>query len=200
MFRTLKSKKKLAIFTFTTTLIAGVISMAFSKKVKSPETHTESIKSFYDIKVNDINGEKINLKSFRGKKIMVVNVASRCGYTSQYEDLQSLYKRYKDNLEIIAMPCNDYGSQESGSNAEIKQFCQLNYGVTFTMGEKQKIKSSPISSLYEWLSNPELNGWNSNLPSWNFCKYIIDEKGNLTHFLKSGVNPSGTEIERIISS
>ena len=193
-------KSRIAMYTFTTTLIAGIASMAFSKKVKKPQSHTVSVKSIYDIDVKDINGDAINLGTFKGKKIMIVNVASRCGYTSQYKDLQSLYKNNQDKLEILAIPCNDYGSQESGSNSEIKQFCETNFGVTFTMGDKQNIKSSPISPLYKWLSSPELNGWNSDLPSWNFCKYIIDENGNLTHFLKSNVNPSGSEIQNILAS
>tara|TARA_B100001175_G_scaffold24966_1_gene18520 strand:- start:248 stop:850 length:603 start_codon:yes stop_codon:yes gene_type:complete len=200
MNRFSKLKSRIAMYTFATTLIAGIASMAFSKKVKKPQSHTVSVKSIYDIDVKDINGDAINLGTFKGKKIMIVNVASRCGYTSQYKDLQSLYKNNQDKLEILAIPCNDYGSQESGSNSEIKQFCEANFGVTFTMGDKQNIKSSPISPLYKWLSSPELNGWNSDLPSWNFCKYIIDENGNLTHFLKSNVNPSGSEIQNILAS
>ena len=195
-----KLKNRIAMYTFTTTLIAGIASMAFSKKVKKPQSHTLSVKSIYDIHLKDINGDAIDLGAFKGKKIMIVNVASRCGYTSQYKDLQSLYKKSQDKLEILAIPCNDFGSQESGSNSEIKQFCEVNFGVTFTMGDKMNIKSSPISPIYKWLSSPELNGWNSDLPTWNFCKYIIDEDGNLTHFLKSNVNPSGSEIRDILAS
>ena len=186
------------MFTFASTVITGVFSMAFSKNVIEHEGVVSGSKSFYDLYINDINGEKINLERFKGKKVMIVNVASRCGYTSQYEDLQSLYEKNKDKLEIIAVPCNDYGSQESGSNSEIKNFCEANYGVSFTMGSKQKIKSSPISDLYRWLSDPKQNGWNSSLPSWNFCKYIINEDGQLTHFLRSGVSPTGKEISGII--
>ena len=104
------------------------------------------------------------------------------------------YKNHNDKLEIIGIPCNDFGRQEPGSSREIKNFCKMNYGVTFTLSEKQKIKSKPVSELFEWLSNPDLNGWNSSLPSWNFCKYMIDESGKLTHFFKSGVNPNGKEI------
>ena len=115
--------------------------MAFSKNVIEHEGVVSESKSFYDLSINDINGDKINLEKFKGKKVMIVNVASRCGYTSQYRDLQSLYETNKDKLEIIAVPCNDYGSQESGSNSDIKNFCETNYGVSFTMGSKQKIKS-----------------------------------------------------------
>ena len=190
--------KNIIMFTFASTVITGVFSMAFSKNVIEHKEVINGSKSFYDISINDINGEEINLERFKGKKVMIVNVASRCGYTSQYKDLQSLYERNKDKLEIIAVPCNDYGSQESGSNSEIRVFCETNYGVTFTMGSKQKIKSSPISDLYRWLSDPKQNGWNSSLPSWNFCKYVINEDGQLTHFLRSGVSPTGREMSEII--
>ena len=98
--------------------------MAFSKNVIEDDGVVSGSKSFYDLSINDINGEKINLERFKGKKVMIVNVASRCGYTSQYEDLQALYEKNKDKLEIIAVPCNDYGSQESGANPEIKSFCE----------------------------------------------------------------------------
>ena len=198
MFSLISKRKKIIMFTFASTVITGVFSMAFSKNVIEHEGVVNGSKSFYDLSIIDINGEKINLEKFKGKKILIVNVASRCGYTSQYRDLQSLYEKSKDKLEIIAVPCNDYGSQESGSNSEIKLFCETNYGVTFTIGSKQKIKSSPISDLYRWLSDPKQNGWNSSLPSWNFCKYVINEDGQLTHFLRSGVSPTGREISEII--
>ena len=194
----IKERKKIIMFTFASTIISGVFSMAFSKNVIESKGVVNSASSFYDLAINDINGKKINLAKFKGKKVMIVNVASRCGYTSQYEDLQALYEKNKDKLEIIAVPCNDYGSQESGSNSEIKNFCETRYGVSFTMGSKQKIKSSPISDLYQWLSDPKQNGWNSSLPSWNFCKYVINEDGQLTHFLRSGVNPTGNEMLEII--
>lgn len=155
-------------------------------------------KSFYDLSINDINGKKIDLLSLKGKKVMLVNVASRCGYTSQYADLQELYKEHKEKLEIIGIPCNDFGSQEPGTSDEIKSFCRLNYGVTFPLSEKQKIKSNPVSDLYKWLSDPDLNGWNSSLPSWNFCKYIIDEEGNLIQYFKSGIDPNGKEILELL--
>ena len=198
MFGLIKERKKIIMFTFASTIISGVFSMAFSKNVIESKGVVNSASSFYDLAINDINGKKINLAKFRGKKVMIVNVASRCGYTSQYKDLQALYQKNKDKLEIIAVPCNDYGSQESGSNSEIKNFCETRYGVSFTMGSKQKIKSSPISALYQWLSDPKQNGWNSSLPSWNFCKYVINEDGQLTHFLRSGVNPTGKEMIEII--
>ena len=172
--------------------------MMFSKSSIKAGQGKKSSKSFYDIPVKDINGGFIDLKSLRGKKVMIVNVASKCGYTGQYADLQDLYEKKGDKIEIIAIPCNDFGRQEPGSAEEIKSFCNVNYGVTFPLASKQKIKSKPISNLYEWLSNPELNGWNSALPSWNFCKYIIDEEGELIYFFRSGVNPNDSEILELL--
>ncbi len=172
----------------------GIGTITFLQSTLKASPKVKSTKSFYDLSINDINGRLIDLKSFQGKKIMLVNVASKCGYTDQYSDLQDLYQTYGNRLEIIGIPCNDFGRQEPGTAKEIKYFCSTNYGVTFTIAEKQKIKSEPVSELYEWLSNPDLNGWNSSLPSWNFCKYVIDEKGELTHFFGSGVNPKGNKI------
>ena len=186
------SKLLLRIFTLCTILI--IVTIISSNNTINAGGYNNSMKSFYDLQLNDINGKKIDLLSLKGKKILLVNVASKCGYTDQYSDLQELYETHSDKLEIIGIPCNDFGRQEPGSASEIINFCKINYGVTFTIAEKQKIKSKPVSQTYEWLSNPDLNGWNSSLPSWNFCKYMIDESGKLTHFFKSGVNPNGKEI------
>tara|TARA_B100001094_G_scaffold323347_1_gene374066 strand:+ start:534 stop:1121 length:588 start_codon:yes stop_codon:yes gene_type:complete len=185
-------KLLLRIFTLCTVLI--IVAAISSNNTINAGGYNNSMKSFYDLQLNDINGKKIDLLSLKGKKILLVNVASKCGYTDQYSDLQELYETHSDKLEIIGIPCNDFGRQEPGSASEIINFCKINYGVTFTIAEKQKIKSKPVSQTYEWLSNPDLNGWNSSLPSWNFCKYMIDESGKLTHFFKSGVNPNGKEI------
>ena len=171
-----------------------VAAILFLNSTLNAGGYTSSMNSFYDLQLNDINGDEIDLQSFRGKKVLLVNVASKCGYTDQYADLQELYETHGDKLEIIGIPCNDFGRQEPGSANEIQKFCKLNYGVTFTLAEKQKIKSEPMSGVYQWLSNPSLNGWNSALPSWNFCKYVINETGELTHFFKSGVDPNGDEI------
>ena len=179
---------------FISIFFIGIGGFMFSKHSVEASQKSPSKKSFYDIDLNDINGDLINLKAFEGKKIMLVNVASRCGYTSQYKDLQDLHKNHGDKIEIIGIPCNDFGRQEPGTSEEIKNFCSTNYGVTFKIAEKSNIKTNPISEIYRWVSEPELNGWNSTLPSWNFCKYIIDENGELIKFLKSGVNPNSSEI------
>jgi len=190
--------KRFVVFTLIVIFFTGIGTMTFLKSTLKAGPKIKSIKPFYDLSINDINGDLIDLKSFKGKKIMLVNVASKCGYTDQYSDLQELYQTHSEKLEIIGIPCNDFGRQEPGSAEEIKSFCNVNYGITFTLASKQNIKSKPISNLYEWLSNPELNGWNSALPSWNFCKYIIDEEGELIHFFRSGVNPNDSEILELL--
>ena len=174
------------------TLASGAVSILFSKSTIVAEPGKTSLTSFYDIEFELNNGEMFSLSSLRGKKIMIVNVASKCGFTSQYSKLQELYKNMNDDLEIIAVPCNDFGRQEPGSAEQIKTFCDLNYNVTFQIAAKQSTKKG--SQLYEWLSKPSKNGWNDKLPSWNFCKYLINEKGELTHFFKSSVSPTGKEI------
>lgn len=164
-----------------------------SSSINAKET-TTSITSFYDYKVKLIDEKEISLSQFKGKKLLIVNVASKCGYTKQYEDLQKLYDTHGDKVEILGFPCNDFGSQEPGTSSEIASFCRINYGVTFTIAEKIQIKGENIHPVYEWLTNEAANGWNSSKPSWNFCKYLIDEKGNLKKFYRSGVKPMSDEL------
>ena len=146
----------------------------------------------------NISGEKISLKDFKGKKILIVNVASNCGYTNQYKDLQTLQNEYKDKLQIIAFPCNDFGSQEPGSNSEIAEFCEVNYGVTFPVMSKINIREKPIHPVYEWLTNSEMNGWNDSKPRWNFYKYLIDEEGKLIKLFGSSTSPLSKEITQAL--
>ena len=141
-----------------------------------------------------MEGNEIDLAQFKGKKIMIVNTASKCGYTPQYEELQKLHELHGDSVTVLGFPCNDFGGQESGSEAEIGAFCTKNYGVTFQMFEKVHIKGDERHPLYKWLTDPKLNGWNSDVPGWNFCKYLINEKGELINFYGSGVKPMSAEI------
>lgn len=150
--------------------------------------------TFFDYTVNDINGTAVSMSKYKGKKLLIVNVASQCGYTPQYKDLQKLYESYGDKLVVMGFPANNFGSQEPGTNTEIKNFCTKNYGVTFPMFEKISVKGNDIHPLYKWLTTKELNGWNSDAPTWNFCKYLIDENGKLLKFYKSGVSPLSDEI------
>lgn len=171
-----------------------------SKAKTTSLTETAVLKSFYDFKMKDLNGKEVAFSSFKGKKIMVVNVASKCGYTPQYEALQKLYAGNSDKIVILGFPANNFGGQEPGSNEEIQTFCSENYGVTFPMFEKVSVKGFDKHPIYRWLSDAEFNGWNNEEPSWNFCKYILDEKGELIKFFPSKVEPLDQEIIDIINA
>ncbi|MDN3203542.1 glutathione peroxidase [Algoriphagus sp. C2-7] len=156
--------------------------------------------SFYDFEMKDLDGKTRKFSEFKGKKILVVNVASRCGYTPQYEGLQELYSNFSDKVVVLGFPANNFGGQEPGSNDEIKEFCTANYGVTFPVFEKVSVKGFDKHPIYRWLSDPELNGWNSEEPSWNFCKYLIDEKGELLKYYPSSVTPLDEDILSLIEA
>jgi glutathione peroxidase len=147
-----------------------------------------------DMKLKTLSGETITLSKFKGKKILIVNTASKCGYTRQYADLQKLYETYKDNLEIVGMPCNQFMMQEPGSNDKIAEFCKKNYGVTFTMLEKADVKGDSIHPLYKWLSSKSDNGVLDAKVSWNFNKFLLDENGKMIAHFESGVKPLSDEI------
>jgi len=152
-------------------------------------------KSFYDFKVQTIDGENFDLSTLKGKKVLVVNTASKCGFTPQYEDLQKLYEKYKsENFIIIGFPANNFMNQEPGSNQEIKQFCSENYGVTFPMMTKISVKGDDIHPLYQWLTEKGQNGVMDSKVKWNFQKYMIDEEGNLVDVASSRTNPLDEQI------
>jgi len=157
-------------------------------------------KSFYDFTMTDIDGNEVDFSQFKGKKVLVVNVASKCGYTPQYEDLQKLNEEYGDKVTILGFPANNFGGQEPGSNEDIKKFCTSNYGVTFPMFEKISVEGVDKHPLYRWLTDKSQNGWNDQEPTWNFCKYFIDESGKLKHFFQSSVNPFDEEIIKLIEA
>jgi len=161
---------------------------------------TNMEKSFYDFKMNDIDGKEVDFSQYKGKRILLVNVASKCGYTPQYEQLQELNETYGDKVVILGFPANNFGGQESGTNEEIKQFCTSNFGVTFQMFDKISVKGIDKHPLYRWLSDKSQNGWNDKEPSWNFCKYFINENGELKQFFSSSVNPLDEEIIKLIEA
>lgn len=156
--------------------------------------------NFYDFKVKNINGEEFSLNQLKGKKIMIVNVASKCGLTPQYTDLQELYELYKDkNFVIIGFPANNFLNQEPGTNEEIAEFCKVNYGVTFPIMEKISVKGNDIHPLYEWLTNKELNGVWSGDVTWNFQKFLIDENGYFIKSLSPRTSPKSDEVINLIN-
>lgn len=150
----------------------------------------------YEISINTIEGKKIDLSQFKGKKILIVNTASACGYTPQYKQLQALHEQYGKQLVIIGTPCNDFGGQESGSEKEIKSFCEKNYGVSFLLTEKVSIKGDKPHALYQWLTQKSMNGKGDYNVRWNFHKFLIDENGNLVQMFPSSVSPLDAEITK----
>jgi glutathione peroxidase len=153
-------------------------------------------KSIYQFKVKTLEGQDFDFASLKGKKIMVVNTASECGFTPQYKELEAIYEKYKDkNFVIIGFPCNDFGGQEPGGATEIRSFCTKNYGVTFPIMEKVSVVTAPI---YLWLKDKDKNGVESSKVSWNFNKYLIDEKGHLVKHLGSMTKPDSEEITKWI--
>ena len=152
--------------------------------------------SIYDIKINDITGEPIKLSDFKDKYVLFVNVASKCGFTDQYKDMQELHEKYKSKLVIIGLPCNQFNNQEPGEESEISQFCQVNYGVTFLLTEKIEVKGENQHPLYKWLTNKNLNGEKSSTVRWNFQKYLIDPSGKLINYWYSITNPLSQKITK----
>lgn len=151
--------------------------------------------SFYQQQATLNNGESIDFSTLSGKKILIVNTASDCGYTGQYAELQKLHEQLGDKLAIVAFPANDFLSQEKGSDKDIAQFCQLNYGVSFPIAKKGVvIKNQQQQPLFKWLTDSNANGWNDHAPDWNFSKYIIDEKGNLAYYFGPSISPLSKEF------
>ncbi|MEJ7609787.1 MAG: glutathione peroxidase [Ferruginibacter sp.] len=153
-----------------------------------------NLSSIHQFSVKALDGSTINLADYKGKKMLIVNTASECGYTPQYKDLETLYEKYKDRLVIIGFPANDFGSQEPGTNADIKSFCQKNYGVTFPMAEKITVKGDNAAPVYLWLTQKARNGVLDAVVKWNFNKFLLDENGKLMAKFDSGVMPMSTEI------
>ncbi len=151
-------------------------------------------KSFYDFNLTSIDGEKIDLKKFKGKKILLVNTASKCGYTPQYKELEELNLKFKDKLIVIGLPANNFLFQEPGSNKDIATFCEKNYGVTFLITEKISVKGKKIHPLYIWLTQKRYNNFSDNEVKWNFQKYLIDENGNLIAIFPPATKPMSKEI------
>jgi len=149
--------------------------------------------NIYQFKMKSIDGTEINLSKFKGKKILFVNTASKCGFTPQYKELEELSKKYKDRLVVIGVPANNFGGQEPGEEEDIKAFCEKNYGVTFLMTEKTSVKGEDINPLFDYLtstSNPDFTGG----IKWNFEKFLIDENGKLIHRFRSAVKPMSADI------
>ena len=161
----------------------------------SNPSSTMQATSFHSLEAIDIQGNTVKMSSFAGKKVMVVNTASECGYTPQYKQLQELYEAYKEKgLVILGFPCNDFGGQEPGTGEQIEAFCQKNYGVTFPLMAKVSVKGNDIDPIYRWLTNKSENGVMDATVKWNFHKFLIDEQGHLVKALGSGIEPFDDEV------
>jgi glutathione peroxidase len=160
----------------------------------SATAESVATKSIYDFKVTALDASTIDFASFKGKKILIVNTASECGYTGQYEGLEQLYKKYQDKLVIVGFPANNFGSQEPGTNEEIGKFCKKNYGVTFPMAAKISVKGDDIAAIYKWLCSKKENGVLDAEVGWNFNKFLLDENGKLLAHFESKVEPMSEEI------
>lgn len=151
--------------------------------------------SFYSLKMVANNGALITFDSFKGKKVLLVNTASDCGYTGQYEELEKLHRQYGEKLLVLGFPANDFKHQETKDDATIAAFCKINYGVSFPLMKKSSVvKSSEQNDVFNWLSDSTRNGWCNQAPVWNFCKYIIDENGKLQAFFPNTVSPLSKEV------
>lgn len=182
--------------------LLGVLTISMACMTKQTSANTSpteqkptEVQTIYQFKVTDIEGKEFDFASLKGKKIMIVNTASKCGLTPQYEKLEALYKTYKDkNFVIVGFPSNDFLSQEPGTDEEISAFCQKNYGVTFPMMSKISVKGKEMHPVYQFLTTKSLNGLEDNKVQWNFQKYLIDEKGILVKVIPPGTQPDAEEI------
>jgi glutathione peroxidase len=150
--------------------------------------------SVYDFTVKTIDGKEVQLSQYKGKKLLIVNVASECGYTPQYKELEELYKKHGDRVMVLGFPANNFGGQEPGSNEQIATFCEKNFGVTFPMFAKISVKGADTNPLYQFLADKARNGAISDAPDWNFCKYLVDEQGQVVGFYPSKVKPMSDEL------
>lgn len=178
------------------------ITRLFQKNTKVAENRNgiRPVESIYELSVELNNGAVLSLGACRGKKILLVNTASDCGYTAQYGELQKLYQHAREDLVVIGFPANDFKQQERGSDEEIARFCSRNYGVSFPLAKKTSVvRSEAQHPVFQWLTNKELNGWNNQQPVWNFSKYLVNEEGVLTHFFGPSVLPVSDEVLKAIN-
>ncbi|MEE4178317.1 MAG: glutathione peroxidase [Bacteroides sp.] len=171
-----------------------MIQAFFSGRKLSRPASAKSKTSFYDLKMVSLKGDTIPFGNFRGKKVLLVNTASKCGFTPQYAELEKLHQKYHKKLQIIGFPANNFMNQEPGSTDEIAEFCERNYGVSFLMSDKVSVKGNNKHPVYKWLTEKGKNGWNKKSPSWNFQKYLVDENGELKSVFAPTVKPFDDSI------
>ena len=176
--------------------VGAFLQSCTQQKKEISQDKTQQMKTIYDYKVESLDGKEINFADFKGKKILIVNTASECGFTPQYADLETLSKDYKDKLVVVGFPANNFGGQEPGSNAEIGAFCQKNYGVTFPMAAKVSVKGDDTAPIFKYLTEKELNGVKNTTILWNFTKFLLDENGKLIETFISTTKPTSESITK----
>ncbi len=180
-------------------VLSSAAALAFRSRWQKPANPIGTNKmSFYDLTINSIDGKEMHMSDFKGKYVLCVNVASKCGYTPQYEDLEKLYEQYQGKLVIIGFPCNQFLGQEPGTSEEIVSFCQKNYGVTFPLTEKIDVKGKNQHGVYQWLTQKSLNGVADGNVKWNFHKFLISPEGEWLAEFPSGVKPFDTALTSLI--
>jgi glutathione peroxidase len=188
---TIKQKIMKAVYP----LISFFSNIGSSESQMVKNENTMPAESLYHLPLELNNGQTVPLEKFKGKKLLLVNTASNCGLTGQYEELQALHKKYEGKLIIIGFPANDFKEQEKGTNEEIAEFCKINYGVEFPLAAKSTvIKKEGQNRIFEWLTDESKNGWNSQQPTWNFAKYLIDENGNLKYYFEPTLSPLSSQV------
>ena len=178
--------------------VGAFLQSCTQQKKEISQDKTQQMKTIYDYKVESLDGKEINFADFKGKKILIVNTASECGFTPQYADLETLSKDYKDKLVVVGFPANNFGGQEPGSNAEIGAFCQKNYGVTFPMAAKVSVKGDDTAPIFKYLTEKELNGVKNTTILWNFTKFLLDENGKLIDSFISTTKPTSESITKYL--
>jgi glutathione peroxidase len=187
-----------SIFIMITSLISGIFADG-DEMAARPSGVVSAPQSLYDFKVKSLVGNKtVDMSQYKGKKVVILNVASKCGYTKQYADWEKFNKEHGDKVVVLGFPSNNFGGQEPGTSEEIATFCSATYGVTFPMFEKVEVKGDNKAPIYKWLTNKDLNGWNDKEPTWNFCKYVVNEKGELTNFFASKTLPTDPEFLKAV--
>ena len=189
--------KKLPFLTLAAAATALAVIAATSAKPPVMSDSAETVAapaSVHDFTVKSIDGKNVSLSKYKGKKLLIVNTASECGFTPQYKELEVLYKKHGDRVTVLGFPANNFGGQEPGTEAQIATFCEKNYGVTFPLFSKVSVKGADTAPLYQYLANKAQNGVVGDAPSWNFCKYLVDEKGRVVKFYASNVSPTSPAL------
>ncbi len=170
-----------------------------STKILVNKKNIQPLRSFYDLSVQLNNGTEFSFNQLKGKKVLLVNTASDCGYTAQYSDLEKLYEEEKTKIIIIGFPANDFKEQEKGTDEEIAQFCKLNFGISFLLAKKGSVvKGNNQQKVFQWLTDKTRNGWNNKQPGWNFSKYLINEQGILMNYFDPAISPLSGEVKKAI--